>query len=70
MFDLVFAFFHLGLLVAVLGYAVYSLVRGNGVRFVLVICLLGIYYLFVLHKPVRKEIRRRRELRQRGNIAK
>jgi hypothetical protein len=63
MSDLVFALVHLGLLLGVLGYAVYSLVRGNPGRFVLILGLLAVYYLLVLHKPVLKEIRRKRELR-------
>ena len=63
MSDLLFAIVHLGLLLAVLGYAVYSLVIGRPGRFLLIIGLLGIYYLLVLHKAVVKEIRRKKGLR-------
>jgi hypothetical protein len=65
MFDWVFAFFHLGALLAALGYAVYSLARGNVLRFVLIILLLAAYYFFVLHPAVNKEIARRRDLKNR-----
>ncbi len=62
--DLVFAFVHLGGLLAALGYAVYSLVKGNVFRFVLIVVLLGAYYYFVLHPAVVKEIARRRALKR------
>jgi uncharacterized membrane protein YfcA len=65
MVDSVFAFLHLGGLLAVLGYAVYSLVRGNTLRFVLIVILLAAYYYFVLHPAVIKEIARRRSLKDR-----
>jgi len=60
MFDWVFAFVHLILLLGVLGYAFVSLVQGNVLRFLTLILLLAIYYLVVLHKAVKKEIARRR----------
>ncbi len=63
MFDSLFAFLHLGALVAVLGYAVYSLVRGNAATFALILVLLGAYYYFVLHPAVLKEVARRRSLK-------
>ena len=62
--DLIFAFVHLAGLLAVLVYAVYSLVRGNVARFALIIVLLAAYYVFVLHKAVLKEIARRRGLKK------
>jgi uncharacterized membrane protein YfcA len=65
MFDWVFAFLHLSALVAALGYAVYSLVRGSPLRFALIILLLGAYYYFVLHPGVLKEMARRRRARGR-----
>ncbi len=65
MFDWVFAFLHLGALLAALGFAVYSLVRGNVVRFALIIGLLGAYYYFVLHPAVLKEVARRRGAKKR-----
>jgi hypothetical protein len=64
MFDWVFAFIHLAGLLAALGYAVYSLVRGNGARFALIVALLAAYYYFVLHPAVRKEAARRRALKK------
>jgi hypothetical protein len=60
MFDWLFAFLHLGALLAALGYAVYSLVQGNALRFALILVLLGAYYYFVLHPAVLKEVARRR----------
>jgi len=61
MFDYIFAFFHLILLIGLLGYAFYSLIQGSTLRFALIIvCLLG-YYFFVLHKNVKKEILRKRK---------
>jgi uncharacterized membrane protein YfcA len=60
MVDWVFAFFHLGALLAVLGFAIYSLIQGNTVRFALIIVLLAAYYYFILHPAVLKEIARRR----------
>ena len=64
MFDWLFAFLHLAALLAALGYAVYSLVRGNTLSFVLILVLLGAYYYFVLHSAVLKEIARRREAKR------
>lgn len=63
MFDTVFAFLHLGGLLAALVYAVVSLLRGNVTRFALVLALLAIYYVFLLHPAVKKEIARRRSLK-------
>ncbi len=61
MFDYIFAFFHLILLIGLLGYSFYSLIQGNPLRFALIIvCLLG-YYFFALHKNVKKEILRKRK---------
>ena len=64
MFNLLFAFFHLAALLAVLGYGVYSLVQGNSSRFALIIILLVAYYFFVLHKAVLKEIAQRKSLKK------
>jgi len=66
MFDWVFAFLHMGALLAALGYAVYSLVRGSPLRFALIILLLGTYYYFILHPAVLNEIARRRSVRGRN----
>lgn len=61
MFDYIFAFLHLILLLGVFGYAVYSLLEGNVLRFALIsVCLVG-YYFLALHKNVRKEIERKRK---------
>ncbi len=61
MFDWVFAFLHLGALLAALGYAVYSLVRGRIAAAVVIFILIGAYYYFVLHPGVLKEVERRRK---------
>lgn len=61
MFDYIFAFFHLFLLSGLLGYAFYSLIQGNTLRFALIIvCLVG-YYFLALHKNVKAEIRQKRK---------
>ena len=61
MFDYLFAFFHLFLLIGLFGYAFYSLIQGNTPRFALIIaCLLG-YYFLALHKNVITEIRRKKK---------
>jgi uncharacterized membrane protein YfcA len=62
--DLIFAFVHLAALLAIFGYAVVSLVRGNAFRFAVILILLAAYYYFVLHKAVLKEIARRKALRK------
>jgi hypothetical protein len=62
--DLIFALVHLAGLLAVLGYAVYSLIQGNVLRFAAIVILLAAYYHFVLHKAVLKEIARRRQLKK------
>jgi hypothetical protein len=63
MFDWIFSFLHLGGLLTILGYAIYSLVRGNVYRAGLILVLLAAYYYFVLRKAVLKELARRRSLR-------
>ena len=64
MFNTIFAFIHLGGLLAALVYAVVSLLRGNVPRFALILALLAIYYVFLLHPAVKKEIARRRSLKR------
>ena len=64
MFDTVFAFIHMGGLLAALAYAVVSLVRGNTSRFALILVILVVYYLFILHPAVKKEIARRKLLKK------
>ncbi|MBE0461332.1 MAG: hypothetical protein IBX60_06840 [Candidatus Aminicenantes bacterium] len=61
MTDWLFAFFHLFLLIGIIGYAVFSLFQGNVFRFVLILlCLVG-YYFLILQKSVKKEIKRKRK---------
>jgi hypothetical protein len=62
--NTIVAFLHLGALLAALAYAVISLVRGNAPRFGLIIILLAIYYIFLLHPAVKKEIARRKSLKK------
>ena len=64
-FDLAFALLHLAALVAVAVYASVSLARGDTKRFLLIAVLLALYYAFMLHPAVKKEIARRRSLRGR-----
>ena len=64
MFNKIFPFLHLGGLLAVLAYAVVSLVQGNVSRFGLIVVLLAIYYVFILHPAVKKEIARRKSLKK------
>jgi hypothetical protein len=59
--DWIFAFFHLFALVAILVYAVYSLFQGNVSRFIILIVLLGFWYIFMLHPAVKKEIERKKK---------
>jgi len=63
MYDWIFSFFHLFLLLGVVFYAFFSLLKGNYLRFVVIILLLTVYYFLVLHKAVRKEIERKRKER-------
>jgi len=59
--DLIFAFFHLGLLLAILVYGIIGLIRGNLWRFGIILFGLAVYYFVVLHKPARQEIARRKK---------
>jgi hypothetical protein len=62
MFDYIFAFFHLFLLIGLVGYAFYSLlIQGNTFRFALIIVCLVAYYFLALHKNVKKEIQQKRK---------
>lgn len=58
--DYIIAFVHLGLLIAVLVYALYLLFSGNIGRGILMLILLGAYYHFALREAVKKEISRRK----------
>jgi Ca2+/Na+ antiporter len=62
LFNTIFPFLHLAALLAAVVYAVISLVQGNVPRFGLIIVLLAVYYVFILHPAVKKEIARRRSL--------
>jgi len=64
LFDTLFAFVHVGGLLAALVFAFLSLAKGNVSRFALILALLAIYYIFVLHPAVKKEIARRRSLKK------
>ena len=64
MFDTIFAFIHVGGLLIAVAYAVVSLVRGNTSRFALILVILAVYYLFILHPAVKKEIARRKSLKK------
>lgn len=66
MFDWIFSFFHLILLVGIVIYAFYSLFIGNVLRFAILIVFLTGYYFLVLHKPVKREIERKRKKRSKG----
>jgi hypothetical protein len=63
-FQTVVAFVHLGALLGVLAYGIISLAQGNLPRFGLIIVLLAIYYVFLLHPAVVKEVRRRKALKK------
>ncbi len=58
---MIFAFFHLFLLIGILVIAFYSLFQGNVLRFALIIILLTVYYFIALHKNVKDEIQRKRK---------
>jgi uncharacterized membrane protein YbjE (DUF340 family) len=64
MFDWVFAFVHLALLLGLLGYAFLAFARGQVLRFLTILLFLAGYYLLVLHKGVKKEIARRKGLKK------
>jgi len=61
MFDWIFSFFHLILLLGAVIFAFYSLFLGNTSRFLIMIGLLIVYYFLVLHKSVKREIERKRK---------
>jgi hypothetical protein len=64
MFDYLFAFFHLFLLIGLAGYAFYSLIQGNALRFVLIVVCLAGYYFLALHKNVKNEINRKKKIKK------
>jgi hypothetical protein len=66
MFNWIFAFIHLIVLLGALGYAFYFLFQGDISKFIVVIGLITAYYLIVLHKAVKKEIERKRKLKKKN----
>ncbi len=58
--EYIIAFVHLGVLLAALAYALYSLFSGGVGRGVVLLILLGAYYQFALREAVKKEIARRK----------
>ncbi|MDP2914364.1 MAG: hypothetical protein Q8O91_02790 [Candidatus Aminicenantes bacterium] len=61
--DTIFALFHVFALATLLVFAVIDLIQGNTTRFGVIAGGLILYYILVLHKPVLKEIERRRNLK-------
>jgi hypothetical protein len=64
--DTAFAIAHVLALIAVFIYGLVALIAGNTPRFAFVMGGLLVYYVLVLHKPVKKEIARRRAGRTRS----
>lgn len=64
--DTIFSIVHLLAIIAVFLYGVVALIGGNTARFALVMGGLAVYYVLILHKPMRKEIARRRAGRTRA----
>jgi hypothetical protein len=61
--DTIFAVIHVLALAAIFIYGLVGLVQGNTGRFAVVMAGLLFYYVLVLHKPVVKEIRRKRAVK-------
>lgn len=64
--GLIFAFFHMFLLLGAIGYAFYTLFKGNHLRFAMMAVCLILYYFLILHKAVKKEIERKKELKKKA----
>jgi len=64
--DALFAIVHLLALTGLVVYALVALVQGNVLRFAVLMGGLAVYYILVLHKPVRREIDRKRKLKSGG----
>ncbi len=64
--GLIFALFHMILLFGVVGYAFYTLFQGIQLRFAMMAACLVLYYFLVLHKAVKKEIERKRNLKKKA----
>jgi 4-hydroxybenzoate polyprenyltransferase len=61
--DTIFAIVHVIALIAVFIYGLIGLIQRNTGRFAIVCVGLVLYYFLVLHKAVRKEIGRKRRLK-------
>ena len=61
---MVFALVHLFLLIAIVIYAFVLLAQGNTQRFGLIAVCLILYYIVVLHTPVKREIQRRKKIKK------
>ena len=53
------------LLIGAVGYAFFTLIQGNHLRFAMMAACLILYYFLVLHKAVKKEIERKKNLKKR-----
>jgi hypothetical protein len=63
--DTLFALVHAVLLLGLLGLGVLDLIRGKTQQGLILLAGLVLYYFLVLHKPVLREIERRRGLKKR-----
>jgi len=61
--DTIFAFVHLALLIAIVIYTVVLFALGTWPRASVISACLVLYYFLVLHRPVIREIRRKRKLK-------
>lgn len=59
--DTLFALVHLGLLLAAFVYGIVLIFGGQTARGGVILAILALYYVLILHKPVVREISRRRE---------
>ena len=64
--DTLFAVFHFLLVLGAVGLAVYYLAVGNLTRFVIMSVCLALYYFLVLHKAVKKEIERKKQIKKKA----
>lgn len=64
--GLIFALFHMLLLIGAVGYTFYTLFQGNHLRFAMMAACLILYYFLVLHKAFKKEIERKRNLKKKA----
>jgi len=64
--GLIFAIFHMLLIIGAVSYAFYTLFQGNHLRFAMMAACLILYYFLVLHKAVKKEIERKINLNKKA----